>query len=118
MGETEETIRRLASEKCRPCKDSRPYTSEEASERLQDLPGWSLESNTIVKEFRFKSYLSGLEFSTSLGKIADAQDHHPDMFVGWRRVKVVLTTHAIKGLSKNDFIMAANAEIEYSQLSR
>ena len=105
-------IRRLALGKCVPCNDAKPFTIEEASERLKDLPGWVLESGSIQKEFRFKSYLGGLDFAYSLGKIAEVENHHPDLFVGWRRVRVEWSTHAIKGLSKNDFIMAAKTEVE------
>jgi len=110
-----ERIRDLASGKCVPCKDAKPYTVEEAEERLKDLQGWVLGSGSIQKEFRFKSYLGGLEFASSLGKIAELENHHPDLFIGWRRVKVVFSTHAIKGLSQNDFVMAAKSELEYSK---
>ena len=114
-GSPTEGIRRLASGKCAPCKDAKPFTVEEASELLKDLPGWVLLSNSVQKEFRFKSYLRGLEFACSLGKIAEQENHHPGLFVGWRRVKVVLSTHAIEGLSQNDFVMAAKSELEYSK---
>ena len=77
-----------------------------------------MQSDSILKEFRFKSYVAGLEFAYSLGKIAELENHHPDLLVGWRRVKVMLSTHAIKGLSQNDFIMAARSELEYSKTSR
>jgi len=110
-----ERIRTIASGKCAPCKDAVPYTIEEASERLRELSGWSLQSGSILKEFRFKSYLSGLEFTYSLGRIAESEDHHPEMLVGWRRVRVTFSTHTIKGLSQNDFIMAARAELAYSR---
>ena len=110
-----DTVRMIASRKCVSCKDAIPFTVEEASERLEELPGWSLQSGSIQKEFRFKSYLDGLEFAYSLGKIAELEDHHPDLFIGWRRVKVEWSTHAIKGLSQNDFIMAAKSEIEYTR---
>jgi 4a-hydroxytetrahydrobiopterin dehydratase len=114
---TSERVRQLASGECVPCKDTKPFTFEEASERLKDLPGWSLQSGSIRKEFRFKSYLAGLEFAYAIGKIAELQNHHPDLFVGWRRVSVELSTHAIKGLSQNDFIMAARSELEYSKIN-
>jgi 4a-hydroxytetrahydrobiopterin dehydratase len=110
-----ETIRRLASGKVVPCGDAKPFTAEEANARLKDLPGWVLQSGSVQKEFRFKSYLAGLEFGYSLGKIAERENHHPDLFIGWRRVKVVLSTHAIKGLSQNDFVMAAKSELEYDR---
>jgi 4a-hydroxytetrahydrobiopterin dehydratase len=107
----------MASRKCGPCKLAVPFSVEEASERLKELPGWTLQSGSIKKEFRFKSYLSGLEFACSLGRTAELEDHHPDMLVGWRRVTVMLSTHAIKGLSVNDFIMAAKSELEYSKIT-
>jgi 4a-hydroxytetrahydrobiopterin dehydratase len=109
-----EQIHRLASGKCVPCNDAKPFTVEEASERLKDLPGWVLRSGSIQKGYRFKSYLGGLDFAYSLGKIAELESHHPDLFIGWCRVKVVLSTHAIRGLSQNDFILAAKSELEYS----
>jgi 4a-hydroxytetrahydrobiopterin dehydratase len=108
-------IRRLASGKCVPCNDAKPFTTEKASGLLKDLPGWVLLSNSIQKEFRFKSYLRGLDFAYSLGKIAELENHHPDLSIGWRRVKVLFSTHAINGLSQNDFVMAAKSEIEYSK---
>ena len=108
-----ETIRRLASGKCLSCKDVTPFTVDEANTRLQDLPGWVLQSGSIQKEFRFKSYLAGLDFAYALGKTAEQENHHPDLFVGWHRVKVAWSTHAIKGLSQNDFVMAAKSELEY-----
>ena len=108
-------ILRLASGKCVDCNDAKPLTVEEAKERLKDLPRWVLQSGSIQKEFRFKSYLAGLDFAYSLGEIAEAENHHPDLFIGWRCVKVVFSTHAIKGLSQNDFVMAAKYELEYSK---
>lgn len=113
-----EGIRRLASKKCVPCNHAKPFTAEEASELLKDLPGWVLLSNSIQKEFRFKSYLQGLDFAYSLGKIAEQENHHPDLIVSWRRVKVVFSTAAIKGLSQNDFTMAAKSEIENMKQKR
>ncbi len=110
-----EQIHRLASGKCVPCIDAEPFAVDKASERVKDLPGWVLQSGSIQKEFRFKSYLGGLEFAYSLGKIAELENHHPDLSIGWRRVKVVLSTHAIRGLSQNDFVMAAKSELEYSK---
>ena len=112
-GSASEGTRRLASGKCVPCGDAKPFTVEEATKRLKDQPGWVLQSASIQKEFRFRSYLAGLDFAYSLGKIAELENHHPDLFIGWRRVNVEWSTHAIKGLSQNDFIMAARSELEY-----
>src|SRR2546426_10113899 len=85
----------------------------EAQKYLLGLPGWLLSDNRIEKEYKFKTYLEGLEFADKIGHIAEEQDHHPDILVGWRRGKLILTTHSIKGLSENDFIKAAKAEENY-----
>ena len=114
-GSAAKGILRLASVKCVPCNNAKPFSVEEAAERLKDLPGWIIQSGAIQKEFRFKSYLAGLDFAYSLGRIAELENHHPDLFIGWRRVRVVLWTHAIKGLSQNDLVMAAKSELEYSK---
>jgi len=74
-----------------------------------------LVGNQIEKVFRFKSYVDGLEFAFALGKAAEEEDHHPDILIMWRRVRVTLTTHAINGLSENDFIMAAKANELYNR---
>src|SRR5207249_11743186 len=106
-----EGTRRLACRSCVPCNDAKPFTAEEAREWLKDLTGWSLESGSIRKEFRFKSYLGGLNFAYSLGKTAELENHHPDLFIGSRRVKVVLSTQAIECQSQKDFVMATKSEI-------
>src|SRR3989441_8586157 len=85
----------------------------DAERYLMSLPGWKLVDTKIEKEYRFKAYLDGLDFANTIGHIAEEQDHHPDILVGWRRVKLTFTTHSIKGLSENDFIMAAKADKEY-----
>jgi 4a-hydroxytetrahydrobiopterin dehydratase len=90
---------------------------KEAEQLLHGLPGWELRDAVIEKEFRFSSYLDGLEFAYAVGKVAEGQDHHPDILVKWRRVKLSLSTHSVNGLSENDFIMAAKAELEYPKFS-
>src|SRR6266567_1847385 len=110
-------LEELAARRCVSCKGTTPMNAEEADRLLQDLPGWARADGNIEREFRFKSYAAGLEFAYALGNIAEQQDHHPDMLVRWRRVRVTLSTHAIKGLSMNDFIMAAKAELEYQKQS-
>ncbi len=90
-------------------------TQLEAESILRGLPGWSLTDGSIEKEFRFKTYLAGLDFAYAVGRIAEQQHHHPDILVKWRRVRLTFTTHVIKGLSMNDFIMAARAELDYGK---
>jgi 4a-hydroxytetrahydrobiopterin dehydratase len=101
----------LVNKRCVPCDGNIPPMSrEEAQKYLKEIPGWTLTGDSIVKEFKFRSYLKGLKFAYSLGKVAERQNHHPDILIRWRKVSVTLTTHDIKGLSRNDFIMAAKAE--------
>jgi 4a-hydroxytetrahydrobiopterin dehydratase len=90
-----------------------PMTVPEAGQLLRVLKGWTLRNGSIEKEFQFKSYLDGLDFAYSVGKIAEEQNHHPDILIKWRRVKLTLSTHSVKGLSENDFIVAAKSEIKY-----
>jgi len=84
---------------------------------LQEVPDWILAEDHIVKEFKFRRYLDGLEFAYSLGRTAEEEGHHPDILVRYGRVKVTLSTHAIKGLSENDFIIAAKAEHIHKKFS-
>lgn len=107
----------LSQEKCKPCETTDRLNAEEIRVFLTRLPTWSLKENTIEKEFRFKSYLWGLDFAYAIGKLAENENHHPDIWIGWRRVKLSFSTHAIKGLSRNDFIMAAKCELEYRKLT-
>jgi 4a-hydroxytetrahydrobiopterin dehydratase len=110
------SIQNLAAKNSVP-REGKPLTHKKAEQLLQALPGWQLHDAVIGKEFRFSSYLNGLDFAYAVGKIAEAQDHHPDILVKWRRVKLSLSTHSVKGLSENDFIMAAKAELEYPKFS-
>jgi len=92
-------------------------SAEESLKYLEKIPGWVLIVDRIGKEFRFRSYLDGLEFAYALGKTAEEEGHHPDILIRWQRVKVTLMTHAIKGLSENDFIMASKAEELYRKFA-
>jgi 4a-hydroxytetrahydrobiopterin dehydratase len=92
-----------------------PMTAREAGQLLRVLKGWTLMDGSIEKEFRFKSYLDGLDFAYSVGQIAEEQNHHPDILIKWRRVKLTLSTHSVKGLSENDFIVAAKSELKYRE---
>ena len=116
-GDTNDRLRRLASEECKPCEGIDPLSSRDVEEALKDLPGWTFKNGSIEREFRFPTYKAGLDFAHAVGTIADEQDHHPDMVIGWRRVRVTWSTHSIKGLSGNDLIMAAKSELVYEKSS-
>jgi 4a-hydroxytetrahydrobiopterin dehydratase len=112
------SLEELASRKSEERKGVSPMTQREAEHLLRALKGWSLVDNSIEKEFQFKSYLAGLDFAYSVGKIAEEQDHHPDILIRWRRVKLILSTHSVKGLSENDFILAAKSELKYRETAQ
>ena len=104
----------LSRGKCVPYgSKTMPMRRKDARNYLQHLQGWALAEDNILREFKFKNYLAGLKFTYSLGKAAEKENHHPDILVKWKRVRVTLTTHDIKGLSLNDFIMASKAEKIY-----
>ena len=76
-------------------------------EQLTAHPTWQVEGRELVKEFRFSSYLAGIEFVRRVALLAEAMNHHPDLVVGWRKVTVRLSTHSAGGLTRLDFALAA-----------
>ncbi len=103
----------LAEKHCVPCEGGAiPLSKKEAEILLKQLNGWTLSGDArwISKEFKFKDFKEALAFTDKVGSIAEAEDHHPDIQLSWGKVVVELTTHAIKGLSENDFILAAKID--------
>ena len=95
--------------KCVPCSGKTPKLEpQEISNYLSQLSGWSVndEQEMIFKNFKFTNFKKALEFTNLVGKIAEFEGHHPDISLGWGYAIVMLHTHAIKGLSFNDFILA------------
>lgn len=74
--------------------------------QLASLPAWRVEKGELVREFRFASYLAGIEFVSRVALLAEAMNHHPDLIVGWRKVTVRLSTHSAGGLTRLDFELA------------
>lgn len=101
----------LATKHCAPCEGgTKPMASSEAETYIAQAPGWRLvpgERLKISRELRFKDFAGAMEFVNRVAELAEAEGHHPDFCVSWNRVKLELVTHAIGGLSENDFIMAA-----------
>lgn len=101
----------LTNKQCKPCEGGvPPLTAEEASKLLQQLEGWSLANNKISKTFEFKNYYQTMAFVNAAAWISHREDHHPDMAVGYNKCHVEYMTHAINGLSENDFICAAKID--------
>lgn len=100
----------LIQKKCIPCEVGGPaLTPEEARALMAQVPGWVLatDGKQITRTFPFKDFAQALQFANKVGDIAETEGHHPDLHVSWGRVMVELWTHAVGGLSENDFIVAA-----------
>lgn len=101
----------LARKKCAPCEGGvAPLTDAQIGPMLKGLDGWAREGNTIAKTFHFKNYWETMAFVNATAWVSHREDHHPDLAVGYNRCKVTYVTHAIGGLSENDFICAAKID--------
>jgi 4a-hydroxytetrahydrobiopterin dehydratase len=104
----------LITAKCKPCEGGvGPCTLDEASEQLGKLNGWTLthDGQRIRKDWTVKHFMAGMKFFNEIAEIAEEDGHHPDLHIeGYRNVSVELWTHAIGGLSENDFILAAKID--------
>lgn len=105
---------KLAKKRCEPCEGGvDPLTPDEAQKMMSELSeGWMLidDAHMLVKEFRFKDFVQAMKFANKVADIAEEEQHHPDLSIGYGNVSVELTTHAIGGLSENDFIVAAKID--------
>ncbi|MDO8548363.1 MAG: 4a-hydroxytetrahydrobiopterin dehydratase [bacterium] len=103
----------LAKKRCIPCEGNvPPLTRAQAQEMMKELDDWSLidEAHLLAKSFRFKDFKQTMEFVNKIAVIAEEEGHHPDLTVTYGAVTVELMTHAIGGLSENDFILAAKID--------
>ena len=105
----------LAARRCKPCEGGiPPLTPAAATQLLAQVSGeWVLTDNAhaIRREFRFRDFDRTMSFVNALAHIANIEDHHPDLEVGYNRCRVTYTTHAIHGLSENDFVCAAKVDL-------
>jgi 4a-hydroxytetrahydrobiopterin dehydratase len=103
----------LSKKKCIPCsKKCSPLKGEELKYFFKQLsPGWKIDDkHHLEKEYAFKDFVEALSFTNKVGAIAEQEGHHPDIYLSWGLVKVILWTHKINGLSENDFILAAKCD--------
>lgn len=105
------TAQELKSKKCVPCEGGVPEVNrEDANEYLQELPGWKLsgDGKRIRREWTAKNFLAAIDFFQRVADLAEEEGHHPDLHLtGYRNAAIELSTHAIGGLSENDFVLAA-----------
>lgn len=103
----------LSDRTCVACEGGiPPLTRSQVEPFLRELNGWTLSGDTrwISKEFTFKDFADAMKFADTIASIAEREGHHPDLQISWGKVVVELTTHAIKGLSENDLILAAKVD--------
>ena len=103
----------LLNKKCVPCEGgTKPLVAKQIAEYFQVLDGWRVEDEKkLVKEYQCKDFPEALAFVNAIGEIAESEGHHPDInLFSWNKVALALSTHAIGGLSINDFILAAKID--------
>lgn len=112
----------LADKHCQPCEGGvPPLSAEQVREHLAALPNWKLsgDGKRIRREWRVKDFATALDFFNRVGAVAEEQDHHPDLHLtGYRQVAIEIWTHAVGGLSENDFILAAKVDTLPVELKR
>ena len=106
----------LIKKKCLPCEgDVIPFDISQIHKYQKKVDGWELKKNEkdvffLEKNFIFKNFISSQNFVNKIGEISEKENHHPDISFGWGYAKIIITTHAIEGLSENDFILAAKID--------
>lgn len=104
----------MSEKKCVPCEGgTKPLSQEAARDYLRQLRlKWELVGTTMIRrQFIFNDFSEAMVFVNDVAAIAEDEDHHPDLCISFKRVTIELTTHAIKGLSENDFIVARKIEL-------
>ena len=110
----------LLSKKCVPCEGGAvPLDVSEIHKYQKSVDGWNILKNKkniyfLEKKFLFKNFLESQNFVVKVGKISEEEGHHPDISFGWGYANINITTHAIEGLSENDFILAAKIDKKIS----
>ena len=106
----------LLKKKCKPCEGGVvPFDVSEIHKYQKKVDGWDITKDKneiffLIKKFNFKNFLESQKFVNIVGKISEKEGHHPDINFGWGYAKIRITTHAIQGLSENDFILAAKID--------
>ena len=107
------TIKELAGRRCGPCEGGTPPLTGAELQKLKRVlgRGWDVvEGPRLAKAFKFKNFQEALDFTNLVGAVAEEQGHHPDIALAWGKVGITVWTHAIGGLSENDFVLAAKIE--------
>jgi len=106
----------LSDKKCISCEGGiLPFDTSEIHKYQKKVDGWNVIQNEkkiylLEKQFIFKNFINSQNFINKVGEISENENHHPDISFGWGYAKIIITTHAIEGLSENDFILAAKID--------
>ena len=108
----------LLKKKCIPCEGGiLPFDIGEIHKYQKKIDGWDVKNKNknkniyfLEKDFIFKDFINSQNFINKVGEISENENHHPDISFGWGYAKIIITTHAIEGLSENDFILAAKID--------
>ena len=106
----------LSNKKCKPCEGGiLPFDISEIHKYQKKVDGWDIakgenETFFLKKKFKFENFLKSQKFINKVGNISEEEGHHPEIFFGWGYAEIRITTHAIQGLSENDFILAAKID--------
>ncbi len=106
----------LAKKDCVPCRGGvPPLSGETVDQLLRELDGWSVEEGYhLTRTYKFKNFAEALVFVNRVGEIAEQQNHHPDLHLAWGKVRVVVWTHKISGLTESDFIFGAKVDAAFA----
>lgn len=104
-------MRNLTEKSCVPCEGGTPpLGAAEIKPLIREVPAWSLKEGHLCRSFKFKNFAEAIRFVNSVANLSEAEGHHPNILIHYNRVELDLWTHAIKGLSENDFILAAKID--------
>ncbi|MBI3782256.1 MAG: 4a-hydroxytetrahydrobiopterin dehydratase [Deltaproteobacteria bacterium] len=103
----------LADRQCVPCKGGvPPLNADQVAPLLQQIHGWEVvEGHHLHKQYRLKNFSAALRLVNRIAEVAEAQNHHPDIFLAWGKVGVTIWTHKIGGLTESDFVFAAKCDV-------
>ncbi len=105
----------ITSRKCKSCEGGvKPYTEDQIAKQLKSLPEWEYRGGSLVREFEFMNFYQTMAFVNAVAWLANLENHHPDMEVGYSRCVIRYNTHSIGGISENDFICAAKINVMLS----
>jgi 4a-hydroxytetrahydrobiopterin dehydratase len=101
----------LRRKRCVPCEGGIPPLDAEGIARLApEVPAWRVEGDRLARRFTFRDFVQAMRFVNAMADVAEAEGHHPDFTVHYRQVDVSIWTHAVGGLTENDFILAAKID--------